>query len=244
MKAALVLGGYFDSTKDSSSKGFDGFQHIKKNIIEKIETDFFIHSWQPEIKNTLVDLYNPKSIISETQIDFSHILSERNLYQKNLNFFENMGRLSSDKFSQFYSLSKAFELVGNYEKKVEKDYDIVIKGRFDLGRINRNTSIEFPVQCINFDKDLDMSKIYFAYWNQLEYGPADMWWYSNSKNMRKFAKLYNKSLNDYWHIGSNFYNSFSDDQKFQIFNIHCVLKQFLIDNDLWEKSSFLKTIWE
>jgi len=244
MKAALVLGGYFDSTKDSSSKGFDGFQHIKKNILEKIETDVFIHSWQPEIKNTLVDLYNPKSIISETQIDFSHILSERNLYQKNLSFYENMGRLNSDRFSHLYSFSKAFELVRNYEKKVEKDYDIVIKGRFDLGRINRNTSIEFPVQCINFDKDLDMSKIYFAYWNQLEYGPADMWWYSNSINMRKFANLYNKSLNDYWYIGSNFYNNFSDDQKFQIFNIHCVLKQFLIDNDLWEKSSYLKTIWE
>lgn len=244
MKAALVLGGYFNSKQDSSSKGIDGFNHIKKNIFNKIETDVFIHSWQPELKDMIVDLYKPKNIISEPQIDFSPIVIERKLNQDYLNYFVKLGRPTEHKFSQFYSCSKAFELVRDYEKKVGKDYDIIIKGRFDLGRINRNISREFPVQCINFDPNLDMSKLYFAYWEQQQYGPPDMWWYSNSKNMRKFVDLYNKSVNDYWHIGSNFYKEFNDDQKFQIFNIHCILKKFLIDVDLLEKSNYLKTTWE
>lgn len=33
MKIALCLHGLFDSLTDSSSKGSDGYQHIKKNVL-------------------------------------------------------------------------------------------------------------------------------------------------------------------------------------------------------------------
>ena len=48
--------------------------------------------------------------------------------------------------------------------KSEVNYDCVIKSRFDLGRINRDTSGKggvnpYPVQCINFNPNLDMNNI-------------------------------------------------------------------------------------
>ena len=70
MKAALCLYGYFDCLTDTTSKGMDGYEHIKKNILNKVDTDVFIHSWQPELKDFLENLYEPKLIKSEPQIDF------------------------------------------------------------------------------------------------------------------------------------------------------------------------------
>jgi hypothetical protein len=65
-------------------------------------------------------------------------------------------------------------------------YDIIIKARFDLGRINRNTSgpglgNPYPVQCINFKTEIESDKIYMADWNHLHMGPADMWFYGSNK---------------------------------------------------------------
>jgi len=244
VKAALLLHGYFDSLTDSSSKGIDGFKHIEKNILSKISTDVFIHSWQPEIKNFLSDIYKPKEIISEPQIDFSNIVNERKLDIDN--YWNSIGRPPENKFSYLYSLTKVFQMVKEYENKTKK-YDIVIKGRFDLGRINRNTSgpglnNPYPVQCINFDPTLDMNKVYAANWQHLDVGIPDMWWYSNSENMSKFCNLYEKCYNEYMKIGSGYYNGLEN--KNDVLNVICLLKQFFIDNNLWEKICLLETQWE
>ena len=60
--------------------------------------------------------------------------------------------------------------------------------------------------------------------------------------MRKFANLYEKCYTDYWNIGSDYYNSL--EQKPDVLNAIRSLKQFLIDNDLWEKVQPLQTTWE
>ena len=245
MKVALCLYGYFDSFTDHTSKGMDGYEHIKKNIFDKTDTDVFIHSWQPDLEDFLVDLYKPKKLISEPQIDFSPHINERNLDPTN--FWNSIGRPPEFRFSYFYSLSQSFKLVREYELKTGEDYDIVIKGRFDLGRINRNTSgpgkhCKHAVQCINFDPSLDMNKLYVADWDSWDDGICDMWWYSNSENMRKFANLYEKCYTDYWNIGSDYYNSL--EHKSDVLNAIRSLKQFLIDNDLWEKVQPLQTTWE
>lgn len=244
MKAALLLHGYFDSLTDSSSKGIDGLKHIENNILSKISTDVFIHSWQPEIKDFLIELYNPKEIISEPQIDFSNIVNERKLDVDN--YWKSIGRPPENKFSYLYSLTEVFKMVKEYEDKTKK-YDIIIKGRFDLGRINRNTSgpglnNPYPVQCINFDPTLDMSKIYAAQWQHIDVGIPDMWWYSNSKNMSKFSNLYETCYNEYMKIGSDYYNTLEN--KNDVLNVISILKQFFIDNNLWEKICLLETQWE
>ena len=87
-----------------------------------------------------------------------------------------------------------------------------------------------------------MSKLYVADWDFWDDGICDIWWYSNSENMRKFANLYEKCNTDYWNIGSDYYNSL--EHKYDVLNAIRSLKQFLIDNDLWEKVQPLQTTWE
>jgi len=244
MRVALLLHGYFNSLTDSTSKGIDGFEHIKTNILNKVSTDVFIHSWQPELKDFLINLYNPIKIVTEKQIDFSSIVKERNLDIGN--YWQSIGRPPENKLSYLYSLTRVFKLLREYEDK-NKKYDIVIKGRFDLGRINRNTSgpgmyNPYPVQCINFDPSLDMEKIYAANWQYIDVGIPDMWWYSNSDNMKVFCNLYEVCYNEYMKIGSKYYNQLED--KHDLLNAIRLLKQFFIDNNLWNKIELLETYWE
>lgn len=195
MKIALCLHGLFDSATDFSSKGIDGFNHINKNILKNNDVDIFIHSWELEKVNLITNLYKPKKFLFEKQIDFSSIIKERNL-----NLLQNNPRPPQSVLSHFFSIQKAFELC--YSSGI--NYDIVIKARFDLGRINRNTSQEYPVQCINFDKNLDMSYFYMANWPRFNCGPADMWFYSGYENMKNFTKIYD-DLNKNFYIGSDFH---------------------------------------
>ena len=235
MKIALALHGLFDSVEDETSKGKDGYEHIKKHILDKGDVDVFIHSWSKDKASEIIDLYNPKKCIFEDQIDFS-IQAPKDLE------IPNPPRQPSVIFSHFYSVSVAVGMACRYEP-----YDIVIKSRFDLGRINRNTSgphnsnNPYPVQCINFDKDLDMDKLHMANWQYLESdGPADMWFYSSPQNMMHFELLYNYSLQafrDKEYIES--LDSIND-----LPNAIKLYKSFFEKNGLWDKKNLLETKYE
>ena len=127
------------------------------------------------------------------------------MFQKQINFspltqhlgiIPNPPRTPNTILSHFYSVSESIKLA------CEKDnYDIIIKARFDLGRINRRTSgpqnadNPFPVQCITFDPGLNMNQLHMANWQYLDSdGPADMWFYSSSENMSHLKDLYKFAL--------------------------------------------------
>ena len=237
MKAALCLAGYFDSLTDGTSKGIDGYNHIKKHILDKIDTDVFIHNWQPEIKRDIVTLYKPKSFLIENQIDFSNIVKERQL-----DTIPDPPRSPFTILSHFYSVQKSFLLMEETGIK----YDVVIKARFDLGRINRNTSGRglgnpYAVQCINFDPTLDMNKFYVANWNYFYDGPADMWFYSGYNNMIKLTKLYDSLVNDYFFLDSDYAKSTDINN---ISNAVKLYKRFFIDQGIWDIMEPLETTWE
>lgn len=243
MKIALCLAGYFDSLTDPTSRGMDGFNHINNNILKKGDVDVFIHNWQPDIKNQLIDLYKPKNFLIEKQIDFSYIVKERGLDK-----ILNPRRTPFTILSHFYSVQKSFELCFLYKKKMNINYDVIIKSRFDLGRINRNSSgphlaNPFPVQCINFNTSLDMNNVYMANWNYIDTeGPADMWFYSNCKNMESFINVYNIIFEDF-KFGSNYHNWAGESNGGMINSIKA-WKWFFVKTGLWEKKKLLDTIWE
>ena len=79
MRVALCLHGYFDSRMDHTSKGSDGYNHIKKNILDKADVDVYIHNWQPELEQSIRNLYNPVQAIFEQQIDFSETVNDLGL---------------------------------------------------------------------------------------------------------------------------------------------------------------------
>jgi|TARA_B100001094_G_C18164570_1_gene791276 hypothetical protein len=253
MKIALCLGGYLDSQKDKSSKGIKGFDYINKKIFKGNNVDVYIHSWDLINKSLIEDLYGERIRNSkfERQIDFSQVVEDNNLtcYPMHGTKFENI-------LSQFYSVQESFRTLYQYGENV--NYDIVIKGRFDLGFINRNQTSPwislysqmrgngkiYPVQCINFDKSLDMKYIYFPRWakNRIEdEGFNDMWYYSNNTNMKKFTTFYDfvklniNNNSDYikW-AGKNFGGPL---------NAIKILKYFLIQNELFDNVKLLKTTW-
>jgi len=241
MKIALCLHGYFNSPKDKNSFGLDGYEHIKKHILDGNNVDVYIHSWDLESRDVINKLYNNliKDSIFEPQIDFKPLFNRNGLDK-----FKPHGTPFWNVFSQYYSVQKCFELL----LKSNIDYDCVIKSRFDLGRINRNSSgiggrNPYAVQCINFNTNFNMNKFYTADWQYLESeGPADMWFYSNLENMKHFSNIFNLLSNDirvdseyeYW-CGSN---------DGGIVNAIKGWKWFLIQTGLWDKKELLPTYWE
>lgn len=244
MKIALCLHGYFNSQRDKNSLGDDGFHHIKKHILNNNNVDIYIHSWDIENEEKIISLYRYfiKNIKLQNQIDFKPLY-----YQNKLNLLPSRDGVTPfwNVFSQFYSIQKSFELM--IESKI--NYDIIIKARFDLGRINRNTSgsgfSENPhaVQCINFNKNLNMNLLHMAYWQYLETeGPADMWFYSNKENMSYFAKIFD-ILKDEIKINSE-YQKWAGLNDGGMLNTIKAWKWFLIKTDLWNKKNLLQTHWE
>jgi len=238
MKIALCLHGLFDSATDSTSLGLDGYNYIKKHILDKGDVDVFLHSWQPELTNLISDLYNPKLSLYEQQKDFTPLINERGL-----NGLQNASRPPFSVLSHFYSIQQAFDLLDNSGEK----YDIVIKSRFDLGRINR-TSVQghpTPAQFINFQTDIQNDKLYQADWLYFDEGPSDVWFYGSQSIMKPFSKIYDE-LESQFIMGSDyalFAESFRG-VKDDISNAVIFYKWWMIKNNLWDNTIKLKTIWE
>lgn len=236
MKIALCLHGLFDSNTDVTSKGIDGYKYIKHHILDNKDVDIFIHSWNIEKQNQINDLYKPKSVKYEKQLDFKNIIVPRNL-----DSLLNYPRHPHSVLSHFYSIQESFKLC--YEFNV--NYDIVIKSRFDLGRINRTTSFEYPVQCINFIPSLNTNFLYMADWNLFDQGPADMWFYSGYENMKLFTKIYDDLL-DIFYINSDFHRyAFKIQHNMgDLSNSIIFLKYWFEIKGLWNKKIALKTQYE
>ena len=241
MRIALCISGYFNSTKDKSSRGLDGFNHIKNHILHNKNVDIFIHSWDINSKIEIENLYAPylKESFFEPQIDFKPIY-----FENNLDIFKPHGTPFWNVLSQYYSVQKSFELCYNTSKK----YDCVIKARFDLGRINRKASGNskqnpYAVQCINFDISLNMNNLYMADWQYINSeGPADMWFYSGYQNMKNFTKVFDILSKDI-RTESEF-EIWAGDNDGGIVNAIKGWKWFFIKTNLWEKKSLLPTYWE
>jgi glycerophosphoryl diester phosphodiesterase len=237
MKVAICISGYFNSSRDKTSKGKDGFKHLKKHVLNKVDADVYIHSWDLENKKKIIDLYenNLKGFLFEEQINFSPFATIPH---------ENGYVPQSAIFSQLYSVQKSFELMEMTKTK----YDCVIKTRFDVGRINRLTSgpgksNPFAVQCINFSSNYDMQNFYIADWQYLESeGPADMWFYSNYQNMKHFSKIYDIIKED-MKLGSEM-ELWAGKEAGGMINVIKAYKWFLLKNDLWKLIKPLETKWE
>jgi len=265
MKIAVVLSGYFGtiSTNDMQS----GIKSHKKitNFFKDYDVDYYIHSWQIWDKNEIVDLYNPKKSMFESQIDFD--VTEKEICDNQQWFDEGFDRNSTmyktatiyKSLSFFYSRSSALKLI-------EDDYDRVFVMRLDIG--NRGGSdVNFPHK---FDFNSDTNKIYTPYWNQLNIGLGDMWTIMNGEDAKTLSLLYDK-VKSYYQIDSEYVNKmlngwpmsekgeFNEIAKEQFSNIcltdrtpelmtypkwycvnnHSLYKYFFIDTDMYKKLKFI-----
>lgn len=241
MKIALCLHGLFNSAQDKTSLGHDGYLYIKKHILDKYDTDVFIHTWECDKADLINHLYNPVAAVYQPQIDFSDIIEAGQV-----NTLTGFPRSPQSVLSHIYSVTECLRL----PFKTSTTYDVIIKSRFDLGRINRNTSgpglpNPYPVQCINLQPNVEPTKIYMANWNHFYMGPADMWFYGSPHVMVKFGNLYSV-LKSQMHIDSDFHKfakSITDNDG-DLSNSIAFYKWWMIENELWYNRVNLDSIWE
>lgn len=241
MKIALCISGYFNSFTDLESKGIDGFAHIKKHILDKHnDVDVYIHSWDVVNKDLIKSLYKKWLVTSkfELQMSFDEII-----FQNKLNSFFGARPVSSI-FSHLYSTQEAYKLVYNSPKK----YDLVFGTRFDVGRINRRTSgpgrgNPYPVQCINFQTDIEKDKIYMANWQYFKTeGPCPFWLYGSYTVMNPFCGIYDFAKNEF--KPNSEYEQMCGTNDGGMINVVKLYKWFMIKNKLWENRINLETVWE
>jgi len=202
MKIALCLSGYFGNTSDTSD-AVSGYYYIKKKLLSKYDVDVFIHSWDLGNQAKAVELYRPTEKLFELQKDFSSDLSrldENYFFGKDGQYYHNS---MFKTFSVSYSRKASVLLKRQYEIKNNFTYDCVVMTRFDLGQRGKEHKQKYYATNFNFHEKLDMNYIYSAYWDQLNHGFADHWFFSNSKNMDKVSCLHDK-LVEYYTPGSEY----------------------------------------
>ena len=223
MKVALCLFGLVGGSmgKDGEGDNVDyeiAYNHYKKHILDKNDVDVFIHTWSIDFKKELTEIYKPKKSIFEKQIDFREQIDFnvidrykdyiqrckiyiRNIFRKNRIYHYSYIDRAYRAYSRWYSTKKAVELKKQYEQDNNFVYDCVMVSRLDLA---------FFTDVI-FDK-FDMDYFYASHWNDApninndykgnrenhntEWGFLDLWFFSNSNLMDKFASLYD-SIGEY-----------------------------------------------
>jgi hypothetical protein len=238
MKIALCLHGLFNSATDDTSLGIDGYEYIKKHILSKGDVDVFVHSWEEDKRDIITNLYNPKVSLFEPQKYFTEFIDKNEL-----NKLVTPSRSPQTVLSHFYSIQKSFELLDSTNEK----YDIVIKSRFDLGRINRLSAQTHPTpaQFINFQTDIVNDKLYQAFWLYFEQGPSDVWFYGSQEIMKPFSTIYyelekNMILNSEYHKFSQSITGSHGDMS----NAVIFYKWWMLNNGMWDNNIALPTEWE
>jgi hypothetical protein len=133
MKIAVSFAG-----KRGYSKGREGsgekldleitFNHLKRHIIDKYNTDIFIHTWDEAEVEYMKKTFKPVSIQSEPQKFFGLDIKKMSLNEINDEF--GLGA-EFRTFSKMYGFFKSLDLVFDYQAKNGFKYDYIICLRLD-----------------------------------------------------------------------------------------------------------------
>jgi hypothetical protein len=195
MRIALCIGNLAAKGRQGKTAYVKGYEHIKEKILDKNKNvDVFLHSYEPELKDELVGFYNPVSFLFEEMPNFEEEYKDLDFNYCNYNSQQTYSY--QNLFSMAYSRYRVGQLKSNYEKENNFIYDWVIFVRYDISSANH-------IEEISFDSSLDFNYLYSCMFNQLNAGPQDQWFYSNSKDMDIVFSLY-KDLKKYFSTNSEF----------------------------------------
>jgi len=195
MKVAVCLHGYFGtvSTGDFTTSAA-GYENVKESILSKVDNvDFYVHCWQPEMEEQVRKLYNPKDAVFEDQIDFDVVAKQHNISQAHIdgNFPRHLtmynNAIVSRILSFYYSRCESIKLA------LEEEYDWIITTRFDIG----TRGGDIPVNKIRFYPEKESEYLYTTFWDQMNCGYGDMWFYGSPAVMRVYNKIYDRALEDF-----------------------------------------------
>jgi|6_EtaG_2_1085325.scaffolds.fasta_scaffold00086_5 hypothetical protein len=199
MKIALCLHGYFANAGGGHASEV-AYEYIKRKVL-KNDVDIFVHSWDMENKHIIENLYEPTMAHFEPQQMFHNELKQFDETWFNEEFARPQTMYKTNTIfrglSYLYSRARTVELKKEYEKKHGFTYDCVMLARFDISTRGKEHPQTYYVTNMNFNTTLDMTHLYSAYWNQMNHGYADHWFYSNSHNMDIVGNLYDKVMEYY-----------------------------------------------
>lgn len=155
----------------------------KEQVLDKYQANVFIHTWNPETKEELIEKLNPTGIEIEIPTP-----EKKKLISGNRPDVVNDPQLYG-KYSRFYSMKKVLEQVEDYQSKHNFVYDCVMITRFDV-----------MIDLRNDLNSVDLSKLYlipkpmfkknkFKKHTSIE-APIDYLFISNFPNIKKLSVLY------------------------------------------------------
>ena len=129
MRTAICFNGLVGSTHGKSHDLQGDFKKCfeissplyREHIIDKNDTDVFVHSWSTVLENEIINTYKPKKHLIEPQIIFdipTYVGGDDNRTQSH--------------YSRWCSAKKVIDLKNEYEKENNFKYDCVMLARFDL----------------------------------------------------------------------------------------------------------------
>jgi len=198
MKIALCIANLITKGRQGPKAFVDGYIHLKEQILDKYKNvDVFLHSYESEVSHILIDMYKPKKSLFEPSTDF------QNFYKNLSKNFCNYGNKETFTYKNLFSMTSSRYKVGllksEYEIENNFKYDWVIFCRFDINSANH-------IEGIEFDSNLDNSFLYMPMFSQLNAGPQDQWFFSNSCVMDIIFDLHN-NINRFFQDDSPFVKS-------------------------------------
>jgi hypothetical protein len=246
MRTAICFNGLVGSTHGKSHDLQGDFKKCfeissplyREHIIDKNDTDVFVHSWSTVLENEIINTYKPKKHLIEPQIIFdipTYVGGDDNRTQSH--------------YSRWCSAKKVIDLKNEYEKENNFKYDCVMLARFDLAWQSDLIFDEYDHKYFWTGmwpkKILDGRTLHdLEYWQLREThssfgtvwhgyphtddGLLGTWFFSNSENMNNFSRLFD-NLNEYTKLGNCPNDSASQVSNHRLSLYH--LKQInLIDN--------------
>lgn len=161
-----------------------GYEYYKANLLDHHEVDVFIHSWNSERNDEIVELYKPKAYEFENLLagDFDSIYTNT----PNPKVFP-----ARNTVFQLYSMYKSMIIKCEHENKLHFKYDWVIKSRTDYAL---NGKIPFDT--------LDSTKLYIPDCRVVptrDFG-NDQFAFGSSEIMDKRMSIW-VNMNDYYRSG-------------------------------------------
>ena len=120
MKVALLLSGL-------PRKVQEGYDSYWKDVLQRYDTDVYLHCWKDEQWDRVLEIYNPKAYLCQEPFKFTKyregVESPNDDMSRPLTQYDVAGNFRG--FPMFYSWQTLYGLV-------EGEYDCVIRSRYDL----------------------------------------------------------------------------------------------------------------
>lgn len=156
-----------------------GYEFVHKNLLDRHDVTVFIHTWESPEAVKAIEIYQPKLWTIEPSLT-NDLSKYTNVPPPQPNWKVKDPARST--WNQLYAVYKCNQMKKEYESISEKEFDWVIRSRFDFAL---NTTLDL--------KHLDKTKLYIP---NCRMTPArdfgnDQFAFSSSGNMDKYSETYN-----------------------------------------------------